>query len=73
MTFNLDDEVVYSITSKTVEKLSSALKTSESCLCEYNELKIQIDKTVLDNRFSVFDLNSFAKDIIEQPLIEIMR
>ena len=73
LTFNLDDEVVYSITSKTVEKLSSALKTSESCLCEYNELKIQIDKTVLDNRFSVFDLNSFAKDIIEQPLIEIMR
>lgn len=73
--FNNDDEVIFSITSKTVENvdLFTTLLDDSGCPYEYNELKVQIDKTILDNHFSIFNLESFAKDLLVQPLNEILR
>lgn len=37
------------------------------------EAKIQIDKSIEANKFSIYDFDSFAKDLLHKPLTEILK
>ena len=36
------------------------------------EVKIQIDKSIESNKFSIYDFDSFARDLLSKPLIEVL-
>lgn len=65
------DFLPFSNKQETKVKLSEFIDGMDSD--EVLEVKIQIDKSIESNKFSIYDFESFAQDILSRPLTEILK
>ena len=70
--FKNDSDDIVSVTNKQTVELDFSPITEGLDQSDNIDIKIQIDKTVFENKFSIYDFDSFTQDLLQRPLIEIM-
>lgn len=68
-----DSEDTLTFNNHQTEPISFSSFTDEMLSEDNINVKIQIDKTVLDGKFSIYDYDAFVRDLLLRPLQEIMR
>ena len=73
LSLETDSEEILRIKDGSVDEC--ALSNLVACLSEGDEIsvKIQIDKTVVDMKFSIFDFASFSNDLLKRSLIDVLK
>lgn len=67
--------------SKDIIRISNKLSTTPNLASLVDgmapddniEIKIQIDKTILENKFSIYDFTAFSEDLLGLPIVSILK
>lgn len=73
MTFKNNSGELLIVSNKQSKKYDVVSFTDGMTTCEYIEVQIQIDKTVYENRFSIYDFESFANDLVNRPVTDVLK
>ena len=73
LTLKNDSGDIFFITNHRAEKAGFEDLISDLSPQDNIDVKIQIDKKASDGKFSIYDFPSFSKDLVQRPLIEVLR
>lgn len=68
-----DSDDIVSFTNHQADNFDYSTLTNELLSEDNINVRIQIDKTVMDGKFSIYDYDSFVTDLLARSLIEIMK
>ena len=72
LTFKNDSDDRVSVTNKQPADLDFSLMTEGLNQNDNIGITIQIDKTVFEGKFSIYDFTSFTQDLLQRPLVEVL-
>ena len=72
LTFKNDSEDIVCITNQQTQEPDFSALISGLSPEDNIDIKIQIDKSVSDGKFSIYNFVSFSEDLIQRPILEVL-
>lgn len=73
ITFITDSNDIVRITNRQKEEPDISILTANLSHDDNIDVRIQIDKDVLDEKFSIYDFTSFTDDLLQRSTLDVMR
>lgn len=72
LTLKNDSNDIVRITSCQIEETDLSALTSSLAPDDDIDVRVQIDKRVSDEKFSIYDFPSFTKDLLQRPILDVL-